>query len=111
MKSLTLAVVLAAAVLPTFSSKAHAYYGGYNNGNVIAGAIVGTVVGTWLNNVLQPRITYVYSQPLYAQPAVPSVAPIAPYLYYPPPRACVTVRVPVYDTGGRLIEYVQQCAN
>ena len=110
-RSLSSAVVLAVAALSSTTTYAGNYYGGYDNGRVITGAIVGTVVGTLLTRALQPSPTYVYTQPVYAQPYSPHIVPVAPYPYYKQPRACETVRIPVYDTGGRLIQYVQQCVN
>ena len=103
----TAAVALLLATTASFAATADArnhYQRGYNNNNLIAGAVIGTAIGTLLSNAIQPRATYVYPQPVYVQPVVPLP-------FYSQPRACNTVRVPVYDAGGRLIEYVQLCAN
>lgn len=105
MKSFFLGVSFAACAAFALDADARNYYNhNHNNSNALTGLVVGTVIGTLLTNTLQPRSTYVYQQPVYVQPVVQ-------YPYYSPPRACNTVRVPVYDAGGRLIEYVQQCAN
>jgi hypothetical protein len=104
-KSFFLGVSFAACAAFALDADARNYYNhNHNNSNALTGLVVGTVIGTLLTNTLQPRSTYVYQQPVYVQPVVQ-------YPYYSPPRACNTVRVPVYDAGGRLIEYVQQCAN
>jgi hypothetical protein len=112
-KSFFLGVTFAACAAFALDADARNYYNhnhnhnhthNHNNSNALTGLVVGTVIGSLLTNTLQPRSTYVYQQPVYVQPVVP-------HLYYSPPRACNTVRVPVYDAGGRLIEYVQLCAN
>ena len=103
MKSILLGVTFAACTAFAVDADARNYYN-HNHSNAITGLVVGTVIGSLLTNTLQPRSTYVYQQPVYVQSIVPRS-------YYPPLRACVTVRVPVYDTGGRLVQYVQQCAN
>ena len=105
MKSILLGVTFAACTAFALDADARNYYNhNHNNSNALTGLVVGTVIGSLLTNTLQPRSTYVYQQPVYVQPVVQ-------YPYYSPPRACNTVRVPVYDAGGRLIEYVQLCAN
>lgn len=109
----TAAVAIFIAMTASFSATAnayHHYHRDYNSTDMIAGAVIGTAIGTLLSNAIQPRTTYVYQQPVYVQPISPVVAPAIPY-YLSHPRACQTVRVPVYDQGGRLIEYVQLCAN
>ena len=107
MKSILLGVTFAACAAFAVDADARNYYNhnhNHNNSNALTGLVVGTVIGSLLTNMLQPRTTYVYQQPVYVQPAVP-------HPYYSPPSACNTVRVPVFDAGGRLIEYVQLCAN
>ena len=105
MKSILLGVTFAVCAAFALDADARNYYNhNHNNSNALTGLVVGTVIGSLLTNTLQPRTTYVYQQPVYVQPVVPRT-------YYLPPRACNTVRVPVYDAGGRLIEYVQLCAN
>lgn len=106
----TAAVVLLLATTASFSATAdaHNYYQRGNN-NLIAGAVIGTAIGTLLSNANQPRATYLYPQPVYVLPIAPIAVPVTPY-YYVQPSACQTVRIPVIDQGGRLIEYVQQCA-
>lgn len=109
----TAAVALLLATTASFAATADArnhYQRGYNNNNLIAGAVIGTAIGTLLSNAIQPRATYVYPQPVYVQPIAPIAVPVTPY-YYVQPSACQTVRIPVFDQSGRLIEYVQQCAN
>ena len=101
-KSILLGVTFAACTAFAVDADARNYYN-HNHSNAITGLVVGTVIGSLLTNTLLPRTTYIYQQPVYVQPVVPRT-------YYSPPRACDTLRVPVYDTGGRLIEYVQQCA-
>ena len=104
-KSFFLGVSFAACAAFALDADARNYYNhNHNNSNALTGLVVGTVIGSLLTNTLQPRTTYIYQQPVYVQPVVP-------LSYYSPPRACNTVRVPVYDAGGRLIVYVQQCAN
>lgn len=110
MKTAAVALLLATTASFSTTADAHNYYQrGYNN-NLIAGAVIGTAIGTLLSNAIQPRTTNVYPQTVYVQPIAPVAVPVTPY-YYVKPRACQTVRVPVFDQGGRLIEYVQQCAN
>ena len=105
-KSVILAV---AAVALTASAVASAqprynngYYNrGYNNNNgwnyaaaALGGAIVGGVVSAIINSN-RPQYAPVYAQqPIYVAP-----------------QACQTVRIPQYDQYGRLVQYVQMCAN
>jgi hypothetical protein len=92
---------------PRYNNGYNGYNGynrGYNNNNgwnyaaaAVGGAIVGGVVGAIINSNNQPQ---------YA-PA-PVYAPQPVYVY---PQACQTVRIPQYDQYGRLVQYVQMCAN
>jgi hypothetical protein len=106
-KSIMLAVAAAALVASTTGCAQPGYYNGYNRGYsnangwnyaaaALGGAIVGGVIGAAINS----------NQPQYA-PA-PVYAPQPVYVY---PRACQAVRVPQYDQYGRLVQYVQVCAN
>ena len=109
-KSIMLAVAAAALVASTTGCAQPGYYNGYNGYNrgysnangwnyaaaALGGAIVGGVIGAAINS----------NQPQYA-PA-PVYAPQPVYVY---PRACQAVRVPQYDQYGRLVQYVQVCAN
>lgn len=109
----TAAVALLFATIASFATTANAdnyYQRGYNNNNLLAGAVIGTAIGTLLSNTIQPRTTYVYPQLVYLQPNAPVVLPVMPYFYFQP-RACKTKRVPVFYGGGRLIKYVQLCAD
>jgi hypothetical protein len=40
----------------------------------------------------------------------PGVVPVYGGGYYQP-RACVTQRVPQYDAYGRVVQFIQMCAN
>jgi hypothetical protein len=91
-KKILLGVTFAACAAFAVDADARNYYN-HNNSNALTGLVVGTVIGSLLTNTLQPRSTYVYQLPVYVQPVVPRP-------YYSPPRACNTVRVPVYDAGG-----------
>jgi hypothetical protein len=106
-KSIMLAVAAVALVSSTTGCAQPGYYNGYNRGYnnnngwnyaaaALGGAIVGGVIGAAINS----------NQPQYA-PA-PVYAPQPVYVY---PRACQAVRVPQYDQYGRLVQYVQVCAN
>jgi hypothetical protein len=119
MKLVKLTTALTAMFLLASTAHAHGNYNkykqnkrSYNNSNVVAGAVIGGLVGAVMYNTFQPRRVYVYPQPVYVQPPPAIVlVPSAPYSYYAEPRSCQTVRIPVYDAGGRLIQYVQQCVN
>jgi len=78
-----------------------------------AGALVGAVVGeiTKPDPQVQPQ-PQPQPQPGYAPQAgyAPAPAVVNPY-YYPRSQACVTQRAPVYDSYGRVVEFVQYCAN
>jgi len=106
-KSVMLAVAAVALVASTTGCAQPGYYNGYNRGYsnangwnyaaaVVGGAIVGGVIGAAINS----------NQPQYAP------APVyAPQPVYVHPRACQAVRIPQYDQYGRLVQYVQVCAN
>ena len=107
-KSVMLAVAAVALVVST-TGCAQPYYNngyynrGYNNNNgwnyaaaALGGAIVGGVIGAAINS----------NQPQYAPGPVYAPQPV--YVY---PQACQTVRIPQYDQYGRLVQYVQMCAN
>ena len=111
-KSVILAMAAAALVASTTGCAQPRYNHGYNNSYnrgysnangwnyaaaAVGGAIVGGVIGAVINSNNQPQ---------YA-PA-PVYAPQPVYVY---PRACQAVRIPQYDQYGRLVQYVQVCAN
>jgi hypothetical protein len=108
-KSIMLAVAAVALVASTTGCAQPGYYNGYNRGYsnangwnyaaaALGGAIVGGVIGAIVNSNNQPQYApqpvYVYPQPVYAYP-----------------RACQTIRIPQYDQYGRLVQYIQTCAN
>jgi hypothetical protein len=113
-KSIMLAVAAVALVASTTGCAQPRYNNGYNNGyynrgysNVngwnyaaaaLGGAIVGGVIGAIVNSNNQPQYApqpvYVYPQPVYVYP-----------------QACQTIRIPQYDQYGRLVQYIQTCAN
>ena len=105
-----LAVAAVALMASTTGCAQPGYYNGhYNRGysNVngwnyaaaaLGGAIVGGVIGAIVNSNNQPQYA---PQPVYAYPQ-----PV--YVY---PRACQTIRIPQYDQYGRLVQYIQTCAN
>jgi hypothetical protein len=107
-KSVMLAMAAVALVVST-TGCAQPYYNngyynrGYNNNNgwnyaaaAVGGAIVGGIVGAVIGS----------NQPQYAPSPV-----YAPQPVYIAPRACQAVRVPEYDQYGRLVQYIQICAN
>lgn len=80
-----------------------------------AGALVGAAVGA----IIQPSgsgqpgaVIAPGPQAGYAPPpgyaGTPTV--VNPY-YYPQAQACMTARAPVYDAYGRVVEFIQYCAN
>ena len=98
--AVTLVVSTAGCAQPRYNN---GYYNrGYNNNGwnyaaaAVGGAIIGGIVGAVINN----------NQPQYA-PA-PVYVPQPVYVY---PQACQTIRIPQYDQFGRLVQYVQTCAN
>jgi hypothetical protein len=106
-KSVMLAVAAVALVASTTGCAQPGYYNGYNrsynNNNgwnyaaaAVGGAIVGGVIGAVIGS----------NQPQYAPGPVYAPQPV--YVY---PRACQAVRIPQYDQYGRLVQYVQVCAN
>ena len=110
-KSIMLAVAAVALVVSTTSCAQPRYNNGYNNGYnrgynnnngwnyaaaAVGGALIGGIVGAVINN----------NQPQYAPAPVYAPQPI-----YVAPRACQAVRVPEYDQYGRLVQYIQICAN
>jgi len=110
-KSVILAVAAVALVASSTGCAQSRYNNGYNNGHnrgynnnngwnyaaaALGGAIVGGVVGAIINN----------NQPQYAPGPVYAPQPI-----YVAPRACQAVRIPEYDQYGRLVQYIQICAN
>ena len=109
-KSIMLAVAAVALVASTTGCAQPGYYNGYynrgySNANgwnyaaaAVGGAIVGGVIGAIVNSNNQPQYA---PQPVYAYPQ-----PI--YVY---PQACQTIRIPQYDQYGRLVQYIQTCAN
>lgn len=123
-KSVIVATTALALAISAFAP-AHAQYGynrGYynNNGwNTAAAAAGGALVGALVGAALTPAPVYVpppvyVAPPVYAPPPVSYQVPLAsqvPPGYYVPGRACQTVRIPQYDQYGRLVQYVQTCAN
>jgi len=106
-KSIMLAVAAVALAASTTGCAQPGYYNGYNRGYsnangwnyaaaALGGAIVGGVIGAAINS----------NQPQYAPGPVYAPQPVYAY-----PRACQTVRIPQYDQYGRLVQYVQMCAN
>ena len=109
MKKSVMLAVAAVALVASTTGCAQPYYNngyynrGYNNNNgwnyaaaAVGGAIVGGIVGAVIGS----------NQPQYAPGPVYAPQPV--YVY---PRACQAVRVPQYDQYGRLVQYVQVCAN
>ena len=110
MKALTAVLTITSSLFLTQAAQAQRHHHHSNSNNAaITGLVVGTVVGNLLSSALQPRY-YAYPQPVYVQPLAPIFVPTTP-VYQVQPSACQTIRVPVFDRGGRLVEYVQQCAN
>lgn len=106
-KSIMLAVAAVALLASTTGCAQPRYNNGYNRGYntnngwnyaaaAVGGAIVGGVVGAIINS----------NQPQYAPGPVYAPQPI-----YVAPRACQAVRIPEYDQYGRLVQYIQVCAN
>jgi len=109
-KSVMLEVAAVALAASTTGCAQPGYYNGqynrgYSNANgwnyaaaAVGGAIVGGIIGAIVNSNNQPQYApqpvYVYPQPVYVYP-----------------RACQTIRIPQYDQYGRLVQYIQTCAN
>jgi len=72
----------------------------------VGGMIVGNVIG----RMSQPQSGgYTYAGPGYGPAGGPP--PVVNPYYYPQAQACVTQRAPVFDAYGRVVEFVQYCAN
>lgn len=71
-----------------------------------AGTLIGAAVGTMVTPA--PRPGYA-PQTSYA-PQTGYAPPVVNPYYYPPAQACITQRAPVYDAYGRVVEFVQYCA-
>ena len=72
----------------------------------VGGMIVGNVIG----RMSQPQGGgYSYPAPGYGYNGAPP--PVVNPYYYPQAQACVTQRAPVYDSYGRVVEFIQFCAN
>jgi len=111
-KSIMLAVAAVALLASTTGCAQPRYNNGYNNGYnrgynnnngwnyaaaAVGGAIVGGVIGAVIGSNNQPQSA---PGPVYA-----------PQPIYVAPRACQAVRIPEYDQYGRLVQYIQICAN
>jgi hypothetical protein len=110
-KSVMLAVAAVSLVVST-TGCAQPYYNngyynrGYNNNNgwnYAAAALGGAVVGAIVGSALTPSGPPPGVVPVYPAPPV--------YGGYYQPRACVTQRVPQYDAYGRVVQFIQMCAN
>ena len=93
---------------------------------MITGAIVSGIMQSNANQNVQQVYGQAYGggyapPPVYAQPPMayappmaygppPGVVPVYGGGYYQP-RACVTQRVPQYDAYGRVVQFIQMCAN
>ena len=133
-KSVILAVAVAALAFSSVVS-AQGYNRGYNQGYNnsaawnsaaigAAGMITGAIVSGIMQNNANQNAQQVYGQAYgggYAPPMAygppPGVVPVYPgpqVVYgggYYQPRACVTQRVPQYDMYGRVVQFIQMCAN
>jgi hypothetical protein len=85
--------------------------------------ITGAIISGVMQNNANQNAQQVYGQaygggyapaPMYAPPMAygppPGVVPVYGGGYYQP-RACVTQRVPQYDAYGRVVQFIQMCAN
>jgi hypothetical protein len=126
-------LVVATALIALGISTAHAqrnYGQNYNNSAAwnsaaigAAGMITGAIVSGIMQNNANQNAQQVYGQAYgggYAPPMAygppPGVVPVYPgpqmvYGGYYQPRACVTQRVPQYDAYGRVVQFIQMCAN
>jgi hypothetical protein len=124
-------LVVATTLIALGVSTAHAqrnYGHNYNNSaawnsaaigaaGMITGAIISGIMQNNANQNAQSAYRQGYGGVYYPAPAtygpplgaVP-VYPNAHGMYYQP-QACVTQRVPQYDIYGRLVQFVQVCAN
>ena len=86
----------------------------YDSRAALQGAATGIAIAALLTNTRQYRVAHPYpyaQQVVYRTSVGTVVVPTLPIVVSPQPRACNTARVPVFDGGGRLIEYVQVCAD
>lgn len=135
MKKSLIAIATVAALSVTAVASAQGYNRGYNQGynnsaawNSAAIGAAGMITGAIISGVMQNNANQnaaqvygqAYGQPGYAPPVAygppPGVVPVYPapavvYGGYYQPRACVTQRVPQYDAYGRIVQFIQMCAN
>lgn len=111
-KSVILAVAAIALTASAVASAQPRYYNGYNRGyynnngwNYAAAAVGGALVGALVGSALSGP------GPGYAPPVFAPAPVYAPPPVYYAPQACQTIRIPQYDQYGRLVQYVQTCAN
>ncbi len=124
-------LLFAATFISSAVSTAHAqrsYSQNYNNSaawnsaaigvaSMVVGAIVSGIMQSNANQNAQSVYRQAYGNEYYPVPAlyglpvgVVPVYPNAQGVYYQP-QACVTQRVPQYDAYGRLMQFIQVCAN
>jgi len=72
------------------------------------------LIGGVVSRILQPQgYAQGYGAPAqgYAAPGYGGPPPVVNPYYYPQAQACVTQQAPVFDSYGRVVEFVQYCAN
>jgi hypothetical protein len=134
MKKILISAVAIATLAASSVAAAQGYNRGYNQGYNnsaawnsaaigAAGMITGAIVSGIMQNNANQNSAQVYGQAYgggYAPPMAygppPGVVPVYPappvvYGGYYQPRACVTTRVPQYDAYGRVVQFIQMCAN
>ena len=127
----TVAALAATAVAPAHAQRGYNQNQGYNNSAAwnsaaigAAGMVTGAIISGLMQNNANQNAAQVYGQaygqPGYAPPVAygppPGVVPVYPapqvvYGGYYQQRACVTQRVPQYDAYGRVVQFIQMCAN
>lgn len=130
MKKSLITIATVAALSVTAVASAQGYNRGYNQGynnsaawNSAAIGAAGMVTGAIISGIMQNNANqnaaqvYVqayggYAPPIAYAPA-PGVVPTYGYggQYIVPMPACVTQRVPQYDAYGRIVQFIQMCAN
>lgn len=98
-----LAVSTAGCAQPGYNNYHNRGYSNNNGWNYAAAALGGAVVGAIVGAALTPSGPPPGVVPVYPAPPV--------YGGYYQPRACVTQRVPQYDAYGRVVQFIQMCAN
>ena len=126
MKKSLIAIATVAALSATAVASAQGYNRGYNQGYNngaawnsaaigAAGMVTGAIISGIMQNNANQNAAQVYGQAYggYAPPVAygppPGVVPV--YGGYYQPQACVTQRVPQYDAYGRIVQFIQMCAN